>query len=184
MYAGHFAAALAMKAKEPRTPTWALLLSTGFIDVLFGAFVLLGIERATVTPGQSPGFRLDFIDWSHSLAMAAVWSIAYGACFFRRGRAVATWCGFAVFSHALCDLPMHPGDMALWPKSEAHLGLGLWVRWPHGWWFFELAMIALAATYYLVRARRLHTFGGRGALVVLVVVLLHVFNSPWLAPTR
>ncbi|MGZ3430155.1 MAG: hypothetical protein ACXVCV_26065, partial [Polyangia bacterium] len=70
MYAGHIASALAMKAKEPRAPTWALVLGVGVLDVLFGIFVPLGIERATLTPDVSPGFRLDFIDWSHSLAMS------------------------------------------------------------------------------------------------------------------
>jgi hypothetical protein len=42
MYAGHFAAALAIKAKEPLAPAWAVLLGTGFLDVLFGVFVLFG----------------------------------------------------------------------------------------------------------------------------------------------
>ena len=37
MYAGHFAAGLALKAKQPLAPTWALLLGTGFLDVLFGS---------------------------------------------------------------------------------------------------------------------------------------------------
>ena len=68
MYAGHFAAALALKGLQPRAPTWALLVGVALLDLLFGVFVLLGIERATPTPGVSPDFRLDFIDWSHSLA--------------------------------------------------------------------------------------------------------------------
>ncbi len=62
MYAGHFAAGLAIKAAEPRAPTWALLLAVGLLDALFGIFVLLGVERVTMTPGQSRGFTLDFID--------------------------------------------------------------------------------------------------------------------------
>ena len=34
--------------------------------------------------------------------------------------------GLAVFSHFLLDLVMHPPDMALWPGSTVHLGIGLW----------------------------------------------------------
>lgn len=184
MYAGHFAAGLAMKAKEPRTPTWALLLGVGVLDLLFGILVPLGLERTSVTPGVSPGFRLDFIDWSHSLAMSLVWSVAFAALFLRRGTVVAAWCGLAVFSHFVLDFLMHPGDLALWPHAGAHVGLGLWVRWPRGWWFFELAFIAVCAAYYLARARQLRTFGGRGVWVVAIVLVLHVVNSPWLAPTR
>src|SRR3954466_6073228 len=99
MYAGHLPPALAMKAREPRAPTWALVLGVGVLDVLFGIFVPLGIERASLTPGVAPGFRLDFIDWSHSFAMSLVWAIVFGALFLGRGRAVAVWCGVAVFSH-------------------------------------------------------------------------------------
>jgi hypothetical protein len=58
MYVGHFAAGLAIKASEPRAPTWALLVGVGLLDILFGPFVLVGIERATVTPSVSPGFSL------------------------------------------------------------------------------------------------------------------------------
>ena len=70
MYAGHFAAGLALKAKEPEAPTWGILLGVGFLDLIFGPLMLLGVERVSVTPGSSPGFSLDYIDWSHSLVMS------------------------------------------------------------------------------------------------------------------
>ena len=89
MYAAHFASALALKAKEPQAPTWGLLIGVGVLDLLFGPFVLAGIERASLTPGVSPGFSLDYIDWSHSLLMTLVWSVLFGAAFLRRGRTVA-----------------------------------------------------------------------------------------------
>ena len=184
MYAGHIASALAMKAKEPRTPTWALLFGVGVLDVLFGIFVPLGIERASLTPGVAPGFRLDFIDWSHSLAMSLVWAALYGALFllWRRDTVIAAWCALAVFSHFVLDLLMHPGDLALWPRSTAHVGFGIWTIHPPSWWFFELAFISLCLWYYVARARRLRTFGGRAWAVVAVVAILHVVNSPWLSP--
>jgi hypothetical protein len=182
MYAGHFAAALAMKGTAPRVPTWALLLGVCFVDILFGAFVLLGIERAHVTPGQAPGFALDFIDWSHSLVASIVWAALFALPFLRRGAVVAAWCGLAVFSHFVLDYFMHPGDLALWPHSSAHVGLGLWTLWPHGWWLFEGVFILVCAAWYVARARRLGGFGGRAYAVVGVVLLLHVANSPWLSP--
>jgi hypothetical protein len=168
---------LALKAKNPRAPTWALLVGTGFLDILFGPFVLVGIERASLTPGRPPGFSLDYIDWSHSLAMSVIWSLLYGLVFLRRGLGVAMMLGFAVFTHFLLDLPMHPPDLALWPESAVHLGLGLW-RTPY-WWAFELTFICGACAYYLVRARRLRTFGGRGYWACAVVLALHLLNSPW-----
>ena len=179
MYAGHFAAAIAMKAREPRVPTWVLLLGVGVLDVLFGVFVPLGIERATITPDQSPGFRLDFIDWSHSLTMALVWSLVFGALFVSRSRLVAAWAAAAVFSHFALDLLMHPGDLALYPNGAAHLGFGLWALWPRGWWLFELAFILVCSAWYVTRARRSGQFGGRPLAVVGVIVALHLLNAPW-----
>jgi hypothetical protein len=179
MYVGHFAAALALKARVPRAPTAGLLVGAGLLDLLFAPFVLFGLERATVTPAVSPGFSLDFIDWSHSLLMSVVWSVGFGLLFRRRGAVVATTLGFAVFSHFLLDLVMHPADLALWPGSGVHLGLGLWRLLPTGWWFVELGFVAAAFGYYVVRSRPGTTFGGRPALMAGTLAVLHLVNSPW-----
>lgn len=181
MYAGHFAAGLALKARAPEVPTWALLVGVGALDILFGPFVLMGIEQVTVTPGQSPGFSLDHIDWSHSLLMSLAWSVIFAAAFWRRGRRTAGILGAAVFSHFLLDLPMHPDDLALWPGSEAHLGFGLWRTLPTGWWFVELAVVVGLVGYYWRRARGDRSFGGRASAAAGVVVALHALNSPWLS---
>ena len=184
MYAGHFAAALAIKAKEPRAPTWALLVGVGFLDVLFGIFVMLRVERVRMTPGVAPGFSLDFIDWSHSLMMSLVWAGLLAIPFWRRSRAAGAAVGAAVFSHFLLDLPMHPPDLALWPFSSVHLGLGLWKRLPVGWWWVELAVIAILCAYYVSRARSEKTFGGRAIWACAVILALHLFNSPSFSPAK
>lgn len=182
MYVGHVAAGLAIKAGEPRAPTWALLVGVGLLDILFAPFVLAGIERATVTPSVSPGFSLNYIDWSHSLVMSLVWSVLFAAAFARYGRHVMAAIGFAVFSHFLLDLPMHPPDLALWPNASVHLGLGVWRTWPNGWWFFELAVIvALWAVYYWRRSKVDASFGRRPLSIFALLVFLPVFNSPWLS---
>jgi hypothetical protein len=179
MYAGHFAVGLALKARQPAAPTWAVLLGTGFLDVLFGIFVMLGIERVTMTPHVGQGFSLDFIDWSHSLLMSLIWSFVYCALFWRRGRPVCFLLAFAVFSHFLLDLPMHPSDLALWPYAQTHIGFGLWNRLPTGWWWIELAAVLAACAYYTARARQIKTFGGRALWACAVILLLHVANAPW-----
>lgn len=182
MYAGHFAAGLALRARYPDTPTWIPLLGVGVLDILFGPFVIAGIERVSVTPGISPGFQLDYIDWSHSLVMSVAWAVAFGALFIRQGRTTAIVAAVAVFSHFVLDLIMHPPDLALWPGSAQHLGLGLWQDLPVGWWFVELAAIAAGCGYYAWRARGSTQFGARAGWAVVFVVLLHVVNSPWISP--
>ena len=181
MYAGHFAAAVTLKAKEPRAPMWGLLVGVGLLDLLFGPFVLLGIERVTLTPDQPPGFSLDYIDWSHSLLMSVVWSVAFALFFVSRGSKIAFVVGLAVFSHFLFDIPMHPSDLALWPGSDVRLGLGLWRVLPTGWWWIELGVVLAGCSYYVWAARRSSEFGGRPVAVTLVIVALHIFNSPWLS---
>lgn len=116
--------------------------------------------------------------------MSIAWSILYAVIFLKRGRAVAIACGVSVFSHFVLDLFMHPGDLALYPHSRAHLGFGIWTIAPPFWWFFELAFIFACAAFYLVRAKKIGTFGGRGISACAVVLFLHVANSPWLAPVH
>lgn len=114
--------------------------------------------------------------------MSIVWSAAFAAIFWRRGRAIALVAGAAVFSHYVLDFIMHPADLAMWPGSAVHWGLGLW-RLAGTWWFVELAFIGAAGWYYWSTARRNPSFGGRAAWAVVVVLLLHVANAPWISPT-
>ncbi len=181
MYAGHFAAGLALKGKVPEAPTWGILLGVGVLVILFGPFVLIGIEQVTLTPAQSPGFSLDHIDWSHSLLSSAVLSVVFGLLFLRLGGKVMLVMGVAVFSHFILDLLMHPADLALWPGSEVHLGMGLWRSLPVGWWFLELGVVAVLLGYYWRRSTTDQSFGGRPLAVVMTVLILHVLNSPWLS---
>lgn len=181
MYAGHFAAGLALKSRVPEASTWGLLIGVGLLDLLFGPLVLLGIERASITPGVPPGLSLDYIDWSHSLLMAIVWSVLFALLFMKKGRTVAAVMGIAVFSHFVLDLVMHPPDLALWPGAQIHLGFGLWKSLPIGWWYLELAFVGGALAYYWSRARTSRQFGGRPLAVILTVLVLHVLNSPWLS---
>ncbi len=181
MYAGHFAVALALKAQVPKAPTWGLLVGVGVLDILFGPLVLAGIERVSLTPGISPGFSLDYIDWSHSLVMSVMWSIVFGAAFLRRGRTVAGAMAVAVLSHFVLDIVMYPPDLALWPGSTIHLCLGLWRVSPVGWWSVELAVVAAGCWYYWHRSRSDRSFGGRALGAVAVILVLHLANSPWLS---
>ena len=181
MYAGHFAAGLALKAKVPEAPTWGVLLGVGVLDLLFGPFVLLGFEAVRLTPDQSPGFSLDYIDWSHSLVTSVIWSILFALLFARLGKKVMWVMAGAVFSHFVLDLVMHPADMALWPGSAVHLGFGLWRLLPTGWWFVELGFVGLLLGYYWNRSKTDQSFGGRPVAVVVTVLILHAMNSPWLS---
>lgn len=181
MYAGHFAAAYAIKAREPKAPTWALLIGVVTLDILFGTFVLTGIEKVTMTPSVSPGMRWDDIGWSHSMLMSLVWSVLFAIPFFRYGRSAMIAIAVAVFSHFVLDLPLHPADLALWPGSETHLGLGFLQTLPHGYWFIELAVLVGFWAYYWSRTKAAPSISSRPISVGIALIVLHVLTSPWLS---
>ena len=53
MYVGHFSAALAIKARVPKAPTWGLLLGVG------GRLVILDLKR----PEQWPQWLFNVVLW-------------------------------------------------------------------------------------------------------------------------
>lgn len=184
MYAGHIAAALALKARTPRAPTWALFLAVGWLDVVHGALVIAGIERVHPDLTAYLGYRLDVVEWSHSLVAAVVWSLGAAAAFSRAGRDVAIAVGIGVFSHFALDALVHEHDLPLAPGIPFAVGLNLWGLWPIGAWGFEGALVAAAAAIYVRAARFDRTFGGHPARLCLVLAVIHISFLPALSPLR
>jgi len=182
MYIGHLAIGMAMKSASPKTPTLPIMLGVGFMDIVNGLFVMAGVDR--VTPNLNSGpylyFDLTFIDWDHSLLMAAVLSQLWAALFWRD-----TWtawiAAFAVFSHFLADWPLHNHDLALYPYSVEHLGYGLWGKLGTTSWLlegaFSLALIIFAEWRNSAR-------GVSYKCAIIVLVLLFLQMSPWLSPMK
>jgi uncharacterized membrane protein (Fun14 family) len=81
MYAGHFAAGLALRGRARNIPVAAFLIGAFLLDLLWIAFGVLWVDH---TPRD---------DWSHSLAMGMVWATAFAVPFWRSGRAalIAMW---------------------------------------------------------------------------------------------
>ena len=85
--------------------------------------------------------------------MSVFWARVFAGAFLNRSKGIAMVMGLAVLSHFILDMPMHPPDLALWPHSQVHLGLGLWRSLPNGWWFIELALVVAAWAYYMRSSR-------------------------------
>ncbi|MDR6539011.1 hypothetical protein [Variovorax soli] len=182
MYIGHFAIAMALKARHPDVPALPIVFGAGFLDILDGLFIMLGWDR--VTPNLLAGpylfFDLRFIDWDHSLLAALFWSAIWGA-FFLRDRRVAALAFAASFSHFLADWPVHNNDLALYPHAETHWGYGLWGKLGTASWVLEgVFSAALVAYAWVASARR-----GVGLLwPSIVLVVLFIALSPWLSPMK
>jgi hypothetical protein len=129
MFAGHYAAALAAKAVEPRAPLWTLIAGAQLVDIGWGALVMTGIEHGRIDP-TLPGSALvlEYMPFTHSLPAAIAWSLA--AALLSRYALRLVWpaaiaIAAVVFSHWLLDLIVHRPDLELYPQGPK-LGFALW----------------------------------------------------------
>ena len=159
MIAGHFGFAAAVKSRVPAAPTWALMLASVWMDVIFIPLLVTGVE--TMAPfdggdGAAYGSAIIHADWTHSLVGALVISAGFGlVCAWPWGKKLGAVLGAVVFSHWLLDLPMHHHDMPLLPGNAAHLpllGFGLWSV-PAAAAGLELLLVAIGTWLYWKTAR-------------------------------
>lgn len=181
MYAGHFAVGLAIKSRFSHVPTFPIMLGVGMLDILNGIFIITGIDR--VTPNLSAGpylfFDLNWIDWDHSLLMAIIWSLVWGAIFMKN-KTVAMIAA-AVFSHFIIDVPVHNNDLALYPFSTYHMGFGLWGSLGIYSWLLEGVFCLVLLAYAWRESNRI---GISLLWPALFLAILFIQLSPWLSPMR
>jgi hypothetical protein len=179
MFIGHFAVGFAAKRAAPRASLGTYVLASVFLDVLWPVFLLLGIERVRIDPGNTAFTPFDFVfyPWSHSLAMAACWSLVFGGVhyFIRRDASTAKMLGAVVFSHWVLDWVTHRPDLQLLPGVEFRTGLSLWSSIP-ATVAIELTLF-LGAVWWYSRAAEPLDGTGRWAWYALVVVLLAAYAA-------
>jgi hypothetical protein len=178
MFVGHFGAAFAAKPLAPRVSLGVLLAAGTFLDLLWPVLVLTGVERVRVDPGNTAFTPLDFVEypWTHSAAMAAVWSLAFGVVvgLATRERRAAVVAGLLVFSHWALDLVSHRPDLPLWPGGPK-VGLGLWDSVPAT--LVVEGAIFVGGVWVYLRATRARDGVGRWALVAFLALLAAAYLS-------
>ena len=179
MFVGHYAAAMAAKAIEPKAPMWTLAAASQLVDIGWSAFIITGVEHASVDPSL-PGSTLvlDYMPWTHSLPAALAWS-AGAALLVMVLLHLPIWAsvavGLTVFSHWLLDLLVHRPDLALWPGGE-RVGLALW-NYPVIEQAVEIGLIAICGAAWVGSRQTLGRFAWPalafiGFLVVLQIVAM------------
>lgn len=130
MLIGHFGAGLAVKKVAPAASLGTLIFASQFIDLIWPIFVLLGLERVEIDPGNTVVTPLNFVHYpiSHSLLAVLVWALLFGGCYYliKRHGKNAFWLGALVVGHWLLDLFTHRPDLQWVPWSETKVGFGLW----------------------------------------------------------
>jgi len=181
VFIGHFAAGFAAKTVAPRASLGTYVGAAVFLDVLWPVFVLLGIETFRIDPGNTAWTPFDFISypWSHSLAMAILWSAVFGGAHFaiRKDAATAKVLAAVVFSHWVLDWVTHRPDLQLMPGLATRTGLGLW-NFVHGTVAVEGALFAGAVWMYARGSQPLDKTGTYAwAAMVFVLAALYVSTA-------
>jgi hypothetical protein len=179
MFVGHYAAAMAAKAIEPKAPMWTLAAAAQLVDIGWSAFIIAGVEHARVDPSL-PGSTLELYDmpWTHSLPAAFAWSVA-AALLVKLLLRLPVWTSVAVgataFSHWLLDLLVHRPDLELWPGGE-RVGFALW-NYPAPEQALEIGLLATCGAAWVASRKALGrmawpAIGFIGFLVVLQIVAM------------
>ncbi len=183
MFLGHIGVAMAAKRAAPRTSLGTLVAASIWIDLVWPALLLAGLERVRIDPGNTAVTPLDFerYPFTHSAVAVIAWALLFGAAYlartgYRRGAAVA---GLLVASHWVLDAIVHRPDLPLAPGGPK-VGLGLWNSVP-ATFAVELGLLALGVVLY-VRAAPARDGIGRWALAGLVAFVVAVYLANVLGP--
>ncbi len=183
MFVGHYAAALAAKAAQPKAPLWTYVLGAQLVDVAWGGLVLAGVERMSLDE-RLPGspLVLSHMPYTHSLSAAVVWAVAAGLVarfLLKLPRAAAVAVALVVASHWGLDFLVHRPDLPLWGGGPK-VGLGWWNH-PVPEQALEMGLLAIAATAWGWR-RGLQGHSGWSAPLfvafLLVLQLVSVLAPP------
>ena len=185
MFIGHYALALGAKRLAPGVSLGTLFLACQLADLLWPTFLMLGLERVEIDPGNTLVTPLDFVSYpySHSLVMLLVWSallaLLYGA--LRGGpRLAVVTVGGLVFSHYVLDLITHRPDLPITLNGPGRVGLGLW-NYPGTALATELALFIIGAAIYagVTRERdRLGRIGWYALIATLAAIYFAALYGP------
>lgn len=185
MFIGHFGAGMSGKKAAPRVSLGTLFLAAQFIDLLWPFFLLLGIEKVKIDPGNTAVTPLNFIyyPFSHSFLSVLIWAAVFGAVYFiiKKDFKASIILGLLVISHWILDFLTHRPDLPLYPGSGIFVGLGLWNSIA-GTIIVEGGIFALGVYLYTgtTKAKNKSGMFGFWSLIVFLVIiyLSNLFGPP------
>jgi hypothetical protein len=185
MFVGHLALALGGRKVSRATSLVWLMIAANLVDLLWPLFLLAGLERVRIDPGNTAFTPLAFdaYPWTHSLLMGVAWGIAFGA--LARWRGVTRWgawlIGALVLSHWALDFVTHRPDLPMSPWADGRYGLGLWQSIPLT--FTVEGVLWIAGIALSLRVRRPGGVHGQVAFWSFVTVSTFLWaTSPFSPP--
>ena len=185
MFLGHFGLAMAAKKIDKAPSLGTNFLAAQFIDLLWPFFLITGIEKVEIDPGNTAFTPLNFVSYpySHSFLAVLVWGILFALVYylFRKKTTAAILLGTLVISHWLLDLLTHRPDLPLAFGESPKYGLGLWNN-ISATVLVELAIFVAGVFLYLRSTRSLNRWGiiSFSLLVVffLAIYFMNLFGDP------
>lgn len=171
MFIGHYGPAGLFASK--RLKLWHAVLAVQLLDFLWAPLVILGFEHVRIVPGftDSNHFDLYHMPFSHSLPMAAVWSVLGGLVYWvlqnREKATNAIFFASLVFSHWVLDFVAHVPDLPLW-MGGPEVGLGLWQNRPMAF-TVELLLFGIGIVVFALRSRSRSHWGWVSVVAMTVV---------------
>jgi len=184
MFIGHFGVGLAAKRVDQKPSLGTLFFASQFIDLLWPIFLLLGIEKVVIDPGNTVFTPLDFIyyPFTHSLVGVLFWGIVVGGVYYliKKNFKTALLLGALVLSHWVLDLLTHAPDLPIAPGLEIKVGLGLWNSLIFTL-LVETAIFAVGIFLYMKITKAKNKKGEYGfwglIIFLLFVYIMNVFGS-------
>ena len=185
MFIGHFGVGLAAKRIDSRPSLGTLFIASQFLDLLWPIFLLVGLEKVKIEPGNTAFTPLNFTyyPFSHGFLSVFLLSIIFGAVYFilKRNLKSSILLGSLVLSHWILDLIVHRPDLPLIPWSHVKVGLGLWnsvilTLIVEGFIFIAGAYLYIKTT----KAENKKGSIGLWSLIIFLVIvyLMNVFGPP------
>ncbi len=185
MFIGHYGIGLALKKAEPKLSLGLLIFGAILPDILFGFFLLTGIEHAKITPGATVVSPFEFYDYpySHSALGTVTLAIAGFLAYWlwpkgerKQRKRPAFVLAFAIFSHFILDVISHTPDMTIFGNNSPKLGLSLWNSLA-GTMIVELGLLFIGIALYMSATYSVSSSGKYGfALMILILMVLYIGN--------
>jgi hypothetical protein len=186
MFLGHYGVAFALKRAEPKLSLGTLFIAVQLADLLWGVFLLLGWEHATIVP-ENQAIPLEFTDYpiSHGLLGMTIWGVVAAALYYswptrdtNRHWQAALLVGLAVLTHFPLDVLVHLRDLPLLGNDSVKLGLGLWNH-PTAAMVVELLTLGAGVAVYIGLRSHRHPLRPVRLAVLLAVLLATYFASQY-----
>src|SRR5688572_15398627 len=111
MFIGHFGVAFAAKKIDDTPSLGTCFMAAQFIDLLWPFFLLAGLAKVRIDPGNTAFTPLNFIyyPFSHSLFSVLIWGFLFGLFYYfiKKNRKSAVLLSLLVISHWFLDLVVH-----------------------------------------------------------------------------